>query len=112
MNWYVIAALVLAASFATLDARAEFLSGNDLHRHCTSTDRASQGICNGFIIGVYDTRVNLDFCSPEGDTAVTVGQVGDIVKKHLNFFPEQRHKLAYLLVTDALVAAFPCPRAK
>jgi hypothetical protein len=112
MNGCVIAALAFAASFATLDARAEFLSGNDLLRHCNSTSYIDQNFCKGFIVGVYDTKVHVDFCAPVGATAVTVQQVHDIVNKHLNVFPEQRHKLAYLLVTDALVAAFPCPRAK
>jgi Rap1a immunity proteins len=84
MKWYVIAALVVAASFATMDARAEFLSGNDLHRHCVSTDYGDRGFCQGFIAGVYDTSVHVNFCAPEGSAGVNVGQVVDIVKKHLN----------------------------
>lgn len=109
MKWYVIAALVFAALFATLDVRAEFYSGNDLHEYCTSTNNLQQGLCRGFVVGVFDTRVRLDFCSPEGATPITVGQVEDIVKRYLNSFPELRHKLAYSLVTAALIAAFPCP---
>ena len=59
MNRYVFAAFVLAAVFATVEARAEFYSGNDLHRLCTSTNSVDKGVCAGFIIGVFDTKVRL-----------------------------------------------------
>ena len=108
---YVIAALVFAAALATVDARAEFFSGNKLHELCTDTSDFYRGLCSGFIVGVFDTKVDIDFCTPAGG-GVTTRQVEDIVKKHLNVSPEQRHKPAYILVIDALTAAFPCPRVK
>jgi hypothetical protein len=43
MKWYVIGAFAFAALFAMMDARAEFYSGNDLHRFCTGTDYHSKG---------------------------------------------------------------------
>lgn len=90
-------------------AYASFYSGNDLHELCVNNgDEAA-----GYIVGVSDVlakpivrdELEIRVCVP---SQATVGQLRDLVCKHLRDMPEDRHFSAQSLVTTALLAAYPC----
>lgn len=78
-----------------------FVSGNELYDRCLK----SQGFCLGYVAAVQDgTRYAT--CTPAD---IKLGQLADVVLKHLTNNPEARHLDADVLVIDAIKRAWPCP---
>jgi hypothetical protein len=107
-----VAALIFGCfgSWAQSDYRA-FYSGNDVKQICDDSARTST--CVVLIAGILDGIALMDsltgtpiICVPAG---VTTGQAADIVKRHINNFPQGRHLAASGLALAALLEAFPCP---
>jgi Rap1a immunity proteins len=116
----IIALPILVTFLQPSSANANFLSGNDLFRSC-STEKDSnvyyqeQARCYAYILGSYDT---LDLfgrvegtsplvCSPNG---LVANQVVDIVVAYLKNNPETRHWGASDIVMMALSKSFPCKK--
>ncbi len=96
------------AAMPNVQARGYFYDGNELLRLC----QASATFCRGFVAGITDHQswvergdVRAWYCVPEN---ATIGQLTDVVLKHLDQHPESRHNTAVSLVAIALYDAFPC----
>ena len=80
----------------------------------SSTFVRSRSICLGYAGGIadaltafsiaYPTMVQV--CMPAG---ITMQQTMDVVIRHLQAHPEDRHLPAAALAIEAFVATFPCP---
>lgn len=100
--------LLLLTFFYSAVAQAEFYRGNDLKRLCAGTSHVQDGICMGYVAGIYDTLIASRYiCSFDG---VTVGQLQEIVKKYINENPEKLHFPAQFLVGSALRNVFSCSK--
>ena len=68
-------------------------------------------MCTGYMAAIVDihqyTRAP-SYCPPIGANGATIGQVQDIVVKHLRDHPEKRHLPFIRLTLDALEKAFSC----
>ena len=91
---------------------ASSIPGNKLFNYCEEEDGFFEGVCVGYVLGIYDSLVLagigdpvLRICPPIG---VSNEQNRDIVRKYLRDNPEKRHKGAHYLVAVALLSAFPC----
>jgi hypothetical protein len=110
-----------------LEANASFLDGNKLHSYCATNKQ----FVGSYSAGVYDkgdsdyvlliegsseepARIEYNskiadriagHCAPQ---KVTLGQIADIVCRHLTAHPETRQMSATDLVTESFVKAFPC----
>lgn len=101
--------VVVAISCVSAPAAAGFYNGNELKRLCDS----GSSYCSGYIMGVVDDllwRQDLvgakkEYCIPDGTES---GQIVDLVKKHLEASPEQRHWPAGILITNAMAKAYWC----
>lgn len=113
MKW-LTTALAVASLTAAIPAHAQFfVSGNDLWEQCRNTQSPNdQARCSSFIVSVVDTyntsvkQSDALFCTPPG---ITIGQLVDVAKKHLEQNPEHRHIQAALVVMRAFRVAFGAP---
>lgn len=100
--------LVLAAGLAlsTVPARADWMSGNELHETCASGSAVDKALCLSYVMGVLDGLrfLDLPLKTPVGATG---GQVRDVVSKYLADHPETREQPARVLVKSAVVDAWP-----
>lgn len=66
---------------------------------------------NGVVDGIYQAEAiaQREFLCPPAN--VTIGQMRDVVRKHLDSYPATRHLLSGSLVYVALSSAWPCPPA-
>jgi Rap1a immunity proteins len=109
MKTVTAAALVCVLSIAP--AFADIVDGNKLWRSCDGDTNTDKGLCYGYAAAVVDSQEALLakgkylFCVP---ATGTLGQLTDVVKKHLRDHPEDRHHPATFLVIRALMEAFPC----
>jgi hypothetical protein len=80
--------------------------GNELLHHLEQPGSYNEAFAFGYVIGV-ENYLHADklICTPEG---VRFGQMRDVVIKYLRDNPAQRHQSRFVLVLDALQAAFPC----
>lgn len=97
-------ALFFSTSLVTTHAQA-FINGNKLLSECESEIMADMNFCLGYVSGAADANDFDDTCIPEG---VTLGQIRDIVKRHLVKQPQYRHMSGSFNVSIALAVAFPC----
>jgi hypothetical protein len=108
-------ALLLGAVLLSFNARAAFVSGNELHEWL-SGDETSRSWGQIYVMGIADAHQAIVnqmppkarkpyFCLVSG---VEDQQLGDVVRQYLQKHPETRHRSAGRLVIGALVAAFPC----
>lgn len=108
--------LLTTALFFALSAAAAastFRTGNDLLLSCKAADTFNQGVCNGYMTGVFDvenafTEAGVSkriFCIPAGATA---GQLQLVVIQYLEEHPEELHLTAAGLTLLAFQDAFPC----
>jgi hypothetical protein len=88
-------------------ARAEFDTGNTLYQRMTSSNNMDKMYALGYIGGVYDAYQHIFHCPP-ATNSITLGQVNDIVRNHLEANPAQRHRTADQLVKEALQRVWPC----
>ncbi len=101
---YLMLATGLALS--TVPARAEWMSGNQLHDTCSSGTAVDKALCLSYVMGVLDGSRFLD--QPlKTPTGATGGQVRDVVAKYLDDHPETREQPARTLVKAAVVEAWP-----
>jgi hypothetical protein len=90
-----------------------FKNGNLLKGDCDSKVSFSNGLCDGYIVGVADTMAGGDTingfraCFPSD---VTAKQVLDVARQYLDQNPAQRHSTAVGLLAKALEEAFPCKK--
>jgi hypothetical protein len=93
---------------------ASATTGNALYEACMGEFAATpqQGLCLGYISGVFDTIMVMqaggyfpELCVPNG---VTNGQVRDVAYQYTKNNPKERHDLGSVLMVDALMDAFPC----
>ena len=100
--------LMIVAAMIARPARAEFVTGNQLHEKCNSNAPEDKFWCLGFVTGVADTLPQ----GPKGivcpEPNVTAGQFYDVVVKDLRDHPGVRGLPASLLIGTALGTAFPC----
>lgn len=130
----VVAALLLTASVSAQSHNSNRLnSGNDMVTAFAACTRfASSGgqgpywgweddnnrceHLDGYIEGVVDTDLSLcrflatSGCGFEIPDDVTSGQVYDVVQKYIENHPENRQQPANLLITLAIVQAWPKPQ--
>lgn len=97
--------LLLALAFVG-PAHAEFMDGNRLLEKIVSSSYYEQGSGMGYIMGVADMGLGVIHCAPANATA---GQMQDMVRQHLQFYPERRTRTADSIVNDILKTAWPCP---
>lgn len=101
----LIGTLVLGMSFC---AHAEFFTGNELYSKMNDTNSYfHQGVADGYIVGVYDALVNVTHCPPRN---VTVRQIKDMVRTHIENNPSTRHNTADSIISYVLTNAWPCPK--
>jgi hypothetical protein len=78
-----------------------------LFESCELDDASFEdGVCYGYVFGVYDVMSELTVCAPAG---VTGQQLVNIVRKYLKENPEDLHHKAASIVNFALAPVFPCP---
>lgn len=108
-------ALLLIATSVVLSSAHAF-DGNDLYPACLAKDGdGMKGICigyvRGFIEGMQGQSImdssKMRFCHPD---KMQYSQAIDIVANYLRDNPALRHESAGILVFNAMVLAFPCPR--
>lgn len=99
-------ALATGLALSTAPARAEWMSGNQLHDTCSSGTAVDKALCLSYVMGVLDGSRFLD--QPlKTPTGATGGQVRDVVAKYLEDHPETREQPARTLVKSAVVDAWP-----
>lgn len=99
--------LLIVAALLAGSAHAEFYSGNDLLAKLQSSEPVERMIGAGYITGVFDAASGASQCPPEN---VTIGQVRDMVKSHLEATPTLRHYPADVQVRFVLTRAWPCAK--
>lgn len=93
----------LATASVPLHAKADFYDGNEVHNHCIADAIYSQGICQGYIVGVWDNSDVDKVCPAPG---ARLGQIVDVAKSYLRNHPEERHFAAESLIRHAFETAF------
>lgn len=96
--------VIIAAMFCG-SAQAEFMDGNKLLSDIQSVDMADRFFAMGYIAGVADAGRGVHSCPPAN---VTIGQMRDAVRQHLEATPTLRHYTADLIVNYVLKKAWPC----
>lgn len=97
--------LLIGLLFVPLMAHAEFKTGNQLYTDITSDSVVNQMVALGYIMGIADITRGKAQCGPASATA---GQLMDMVKKHLQDFPNMRHYTADIIIMYVLGQAWPC----
>mgnify|MGYP003650305081 CR=1 FL=1 len=96
----------LAMLLGSPTSYAALYAGNKLLEACEQDDETfGDGVCFGYVFGVFDVMQGVTVCEPEG---VTGKQIVSIVRKYLKENPENLHYEAAILVTHALDHYFPC----
>lgn len=100
--------IALLACLICASAQAEFMDGNELlSRLRESGIRYAAGL--GYVMGVHDALQRSNHCPPNN---ITVGQVADMVKNHLESMPQLRHLSADVHIGYVLKQAWPCAEQK
>jgi hypothetical protein len=91
---------------AGAQAQNHFKTGNDLLQSMASEEVVERMNALGYLAGTFDVVAGTEFCPPKN---INLGQVRDIVRKHLELRPDARHLVGSAHVTVALSQAWPCP---
>lgn len=91
---------------ASVTARAEFETGNQLYQKMTSTNVSEKMYALGYVSGVFDALQHIVHCPPSN--SLTLGQVHDLIKNYLEFNPAVRHRTADMLIREVLQKTWPC----
>lgn len=109
----VAAVIMMTVAFPT-PAAAQFTTGNQLLEDCTaergtSTFYQNQADCMGYIAGVIDQFIFQRMVMEKADCVpkITKGQARDILVAFLQKNPADRHHPAAVLVTLAIMEAYP-----
>lgn len=98
--------LIVIALFIPALARAEFETGNQLYQKITSSQVMDKMYALGYIGGVFDALQHIVHCPPA--SALTLGQVHDVVKNYLEANPATRHRTADMIIREVLQKTWPC----
>lgn len=104
-------AISLACSMSSPGNAQGFFTGNEIKRLC---DRGNS-FCDGYLIGVVDHLLMQQtiigakqyFCVPPG---TEIGQVLEVIKKHINDDAQNRHWQATTLVYNGFSKAYGCSK--
>ena len=88
-------------------AEAHFVTGDDLLKNCTSTDKDQRLFCTGVIVGYYEMLTFVQ-ANCGDDSEKTAGQIEDVVVKYLKEHPAERSKPAASVSAIAISEAFKC----
>ena len=99
--------LLLLLAFVSASASAEFMDGNKLLFDLQSAHADERMFAMGYIAGVADAGRGTQSC-PQPN--VTIGQMRDAVRQHLEITPTLRHFSADIIVNHVLGKAWPCPK--
>lgn len=115
-----VAKLIAAGclSLAAMSVSAQgvtYYTGNQLMEWNSSNTAFDKGRFMGYVVGIVDaksrgwesTRLS---CVPSVPSGVTVGQLQEVVRKYLKQNPQVWHLEADILVSFAMIEAFPCPK--
>ena len=97
--------IAACATFLSMGAQAHFIDGNQLLSTIESQTLAERTFAIGFVTGVVNSTQNEFVCIPD---RVTIKQVVDISKAHLQQNPSIRHKPAAYIVLKAVSDVWPC----
>lgn len=93
-----------------------FIDGNKLYADMLEDEKIEHGFegslyksgeYTGYIIGVADSTIGVDWCAPEN---IKVNQIRKVVAKFLEDNPDKHHFTASSLVIGALHESFPCKK--
>ena len=111
MNVRSLMISIFLASAYFRPAEGHFLTGNDLLKNCTSTDKdtayGQHLFCTGIIVGYYEMLTFLQSNCGD-DSKKTAGQIEDVVVKYLKEHPAERSKPAASVTAIAISEAFKC----
>lgn len=99
--------LFLLLAFVSASASAEFMDGNKLLSDLQSPHTDERMFALGYIAGVADAGRGTQSCPHPN---VTIGQMRDAVRQHLDATPTLRHFTADVIVNHVLGKAWPCPK--
>jgi len=103
-------ALFLSALLA-LPAQAQMFSGNKmldiLKKAEVSSNHVDWGMGHGYVAGVYDSNIGVNFCSPG---SMTLGQLTDMTKNYLENNPAVRHLPAESIIVYFMSKTWPCAK--
>ena len=97
--------IIIIAALICGSANAEFMDGNKLLSDMQSVDSAERMFAMGYIAGISDAGRGVHSCPPPN---VTIGQMRDAVRQHLEITPTLRHYSADIIVNHVLKKAWPC----
>src|SRR5262249_22225329 len=111
MNFRTLMISIFLAFAFFGSAEAHFVTGNDLLKNCTSTEKdtayGQHLFCTGIIVGYYEMLTYLQtYCGD--DSKKTAGQIEDVVVKYLKEHPAERSKPAASVSAIAITEAFKC----
>lgn len=96
---------ILLLAFACTASHAEFMDGNKLLSDLQSPHADERMFAMGYIAGVADAGRGTISCPHPN---VTIGQMRDAVRQHLDSTPTLRHHAADVIVNYVLKRAWPC----
>lgn len=99
--------LVLCVTLYATVARAEFETGNTLYAKMMDQSSGERMYVMGYVTGVFDAHQHINHCPPDG-VNLTIGQITDIARQHLQQNPAIRHRTADVLIRDAFRNLWPC----
>jgi len=97
--------IIIIAALICGSAQAEFMDGNKLLADIQSGHVDDRMFALGYIAGVADAGRSSISCPPAN---VTIGQMRDAVRQHLEATPTLRHYTADTIVNYVLKRAWPC----
>lgn len=100
--------LLVLATVATLatPARAEWMSGAQLHEACSAKAPVDRAMCLSYVIGVLDGFRSMER-PPKVPDDVSAGQVRDVVAAYLASHDEAQTLQGRTVVQAAIVDAWP-----
>lgn len=88
-------------------AHADFITGNKLMEYYREDHYFSKGFVMGYVAGVYDAGASITHCPP---STVTLGQVNDLARRHLEDNPAIRSEFASIILVRLFRQTWPCAK--
>jgi len=92
-------------------ASAEMFNGNKLldilKKAEISNNHVDWGMGHGYVAGVYDSNIGINFCSPG---SMTLGQLTDMARNYLEANPAVRHLPAEAIIVYFMNKTWPCAK--
>ncbi len=103
--------IALVAALVSGSASAQMLDGNKLldifKKAETAGNHVDWGMSRGYVAGVYDSNIGVNFCSPG---SMTLGQLSDMAKNYLEANPAVRHLPAEAIIVYYMSKTWPCAK--